>query len=169
MNLMRLPHRSASRAPARMALAWPALAAALLCGCLDSIVPGRTSSQAVIDLPKEEAVRPLAMPTKSFGIYQWNKDSTYETGLQHEISTLGTLPSYAMYFVDRDMGFPKAIVRFNMQRGIKTVLSQELMAYATRDDNHVLDSILAGRWDGYFRRFPRDARASKDLLYYRFG
>lgn len=183
MKLMRPPTLSASRLPARVAPLRPALAAVaprlagpviagvagfLLSACLGPVLPNG-SAQAVIELPKEEAARPLAMPTKSFGIYQWNKDSTYETGLQHEISTLGTLPSYAMYFVDKDMGFPKEIVRFNMQRGIKTVLSQELMAYATRDDNHVLDSILAGRWDAYFRRFAKEARASKDLLYYRFG
>lgn len=140
---------------------------ALLSACKNSLLP--SGGKAMVEFPREEDEQPIAAPSKAFGIYQWNKDSTYEYGLQHEIATLGTLPSYAMYFVDKDMGFPKDIVRFNMGRGIKTVLSQELMAYSTRDDLHTLDSILAGRWDGYFRRFARDAKASKDLLYYRFG
>lgn len=172
---MRAPTSLQSRVSARRAPSWPALAACvplaaslLLAACLGPVLPGG-SAKAVIELPKEDAAEPIAAPSKAFGIYQWNKDSTYESGLQHEISTLGTFPSYAMYFVDRDMGFPKDIVRFNNARGIKTVLSQELMAYSSRDDYHVLDSILAGRWDGYFRRFAKDARASKDMLYYRFG
>jgi hypothetical protein len=136
--------------------------------CLGPLLPGG-GSKAVVEIRKEAAEEPIAAPTKAFGIYQWNKDSTYESGLELEINTLGTTPSYAMYFVDRDMGFPKAIVRFNSARGIKSVLSQELIAYSDRYDYHTLDSIIHGRWDGYFRRFARDARAAKDIIYYRFG
>ena len=116
-----------------------------------------------------EAENPLAAPNKAFGIYQWNKDTSYEAGLQEEISALGTSPTYAMYFVDKDMGFPTEIVRLNAQRRINTVISQELRSYSQRNDYHVLDSVLAGRWDAYFRRFAKGARASHEIIYYRFG
>jgi mannan endo-1,4-beta-mannosidase len=149
--------------------------AALLAGCLGH-GPGEHAAVAAKEAAlgkaagsAEEAEKPLAGNAKAFGIYQWNKDSTYQSGLESEINALGTSPTYAMYFVDRDMGFPKDIVAFNSRRGIKSVLSQELVRYSNHDDIHTLDSILAGRWDGYFRRFAKDARASRDVIYYRFG
>src|SRR5690606_22644377 len=46
---------------------------------------------------------------------------------------------------------------------------QELESYSHRNDFHTLDSILAGRWDKYFRNFARDARAERQIIYYRFG
>jgi mannan endo-1,4-beta-mannosidase len=112
---------------------------------------------------------PLAGPTKAFGIYQWNKDYTYQGGLEEEISSLGTSPTYAMYFVDMDMAFPADIIRFNATRNIKTILSQELRRYSNREDVHALDSILAGKWDGHFRRLAKGAKASREVIYYRFG
>jgi len=120
-------------------------------------------------LPTRDAEPPIAVDSKAFGIYQWDKDSTYDAGLQNNINSIGTSPTYAMYFVDKDMGFPKDIVHFNALRNIRTVLSQELCSYSHKDDYHTLDSILAGRWDGYFRRFAREARASHQPIYYRFG
>lgn len=135
----------------------------LLAGCLDQ-------AQVKTAAPPSVAVEPtIAGEAKAFGIYQWNKDSTYQAGLESEINALGTTPTYAMYFVDKDMGFPKDIVHFNAVRNIKTVLSQELESYTNRDDTHVLDSILAGRWDGYFRRFAKEAKATHQTIYYRFG
>jgi hypothetical protein len=139
---------------------------ALLTGCLDRVPVDKTTLPAV---PAEEKPIAIADEAKAFGIYQWNKDSTYQAGLQSEINALGTSPRFAMYFVDKDMGFPKDIVHFNAERNIKTVLSQELESYSNRDDFHVLDSILAGRWDGYFRRFAKEARATHQVIYYRFG
>ena len=138
--------------------------AALLTGCLER---GPVEKPARAAVPEVEM--PIAGEAKAFGIYQWNKDSTYQTGLQSEINALGTSPKFAMYFVDKDMGFPKDIIHFNAERNIKTILSQELESYSNRDDFHVLDSILAGRWDGYFRRFAREAKASHQIIYYRFG
>jgi hypothetical protein len=159
----------------RSRLAWVCLpVAALLSGCLgqgsgsrvplEAKAPGTGKAQGSAE-PEE----PLAGSAKAFGIYQWNKDSTYQAGLESEINSLGISPTYAMYFVDRDMGFPKEIVAFNTRRGIKSVLSQELVRYSDHGDTHTLDSILAGRWDGYFRRFAKDARAARDIIYYRFG
>ena len=152
-----------------MAAAPRGMARTRLIARLDIKGPNATLSLAKDDKGDWTFVKPI--PTKA---NKWSVDGLLQSGVplvdlpaqlaQHEISTLGTLPSYAMYFVDRDMGFPKEIVRFNMQRGIKTVLSQELMAYATRDDNHVLDSILAGRWDAYFRRFAREQFNIPDKL-----
>ncbi len=136
----------------------------LLFGCVKQ-VPEVTLKA----LPVKEDLLPIVEDIKSFGIYQWNKDSTYDAGLLGEITALGTSPSYAMYFVDKDMGFPKDIVHFNAKRHIRTVLSQELVSYSNKDDYHTLDSILAGRWDGYFRQFAREARASHQPIYYRFG
>jgi len=153
----------------------------LLAGCLGHTPAGRASAGAKDSAlasgadtadpaaDPEEDGKPLAGSAKAFGIYQWNKDSSYQAGLQGEIVALGISPTYAMYFVDRDMGFPKDIVAFNTRRGIKSVLSQELVRYADHGDPHTLDSILAGRWDGYFRHFAKDARAAKDIIYYRFG
>jgi hypothetical protein len=142
---------------------WALLPAAALCaGCL---------GHAPLDKPgpDREKEKPLAGAAKAFGIYQWDKDSTYEAGLESEINALGTSPTYAMYFVDKDMGFPADIVEFNSRRGIKSVLSQELESYSDRGNPHELDSILAGRWDRWFRRFAQTARAAKDPIYYRFG
>ena len=169
-------------APVPLSLtAWACLSAAwLLAGCLGhtpadrapagSKDPSLASGAGAADpADPEEAEKPLAGSAKAFGIYQWNKDSTYQAGLQGEIDALGISPTYAMYFVDRDMGFPKDIVAFNTRRGIKSVLSQELVRYADHGDSHTLDSILSGRWDGYFRHFAKDARASRDIIYYRFG
>jgi mannan endo-1,4-beta-mannosidase len=136
----------------------------LFLGCLDRIPEPATQALPVVESPI-----PIASDSKTFGIYQWNKDSTYDAGLQSEINALGTSPSYAMYFVDKDMGFPKAIVHFNAKRNIRTVLSQELSSYSNREDYHTLDSILVGRWDTYFRRFAKEARASHQPIYYRFG
>jgi hypothetical protein len=134
-----------------------------LTGCLDRAPLEKAS---VPDVVEEQ---PIAGDAKAFGIYQWNKDSTYQFGLESEINALGTSPKYAMYFVDKDMGFPKDIIHYNAERNIKTILSQELESYSHRNDFHTLDSILAGRWDGYFRRFAREARASHQTIYYRFG
>lgn len=111
----------------------------------------------------------LVIDKKAFGIYQWNKDSSYDAGLQSEISAMGTSPTYAMYFVDKDMGFPKEIVHLNAKRNIRTVLSQELCQYSQKNDTHTLDSILAGKWDAYFHNFAKEARATHQPLYYRFG
>lgn len=152
-----------SMRPLTLALAGPTLAI-LMAGCqapapVEKAVPAIPASAPPV----------LAAEAKAFGIYQWNKDSTYQSGLQSEINALGTSPTYAMYFVDKDMGFPKDIVRFNTERNIKTVLSQELESYSHRNDFHTLDSILAGRWDKYFRNFARDARAERQIIYYRFG
>ena len=160
----------------RPAAAWLP-AAALLAGCLGHAPIERApagAKEAVSEKGDPSAdpdpeEKPLAGNAKAFGIYQWNKDSTYQAGLQGEIDALGISPTYAMYFVDRDMGFPKEIVAYNSRRGIKSVLSQELVRYADHGDAHTLDSILAGRWDGYFRRFAKDARAAHDIIYYRFG
>lgn len=138
--------------------------AAALTGCLEQ---GPVEMPARAAGPKVE--QPIAGEAKAFGIYQWNKDSTYQAGLQSEINALGTSPKFAMYFVDKDMGFPKDIIHFNAERNIRTILSQELESYSNRDDFHVLDSILAGRWDGYFRRFAKEAKASHQVIYYRFG
>ncbi len=146
-----------------MAAGFVALAA-LFIGCQEHL----PSSLDKTSLTKE-ALAPLTETSKAFGIYQWAKDSTYAAGLQSEINALGTSPSYAMYFVDRDGGFPKDIVHFNAQRKIHTILSQELVRYSARDDFHTLDSILTGRWDGYFHRFAKEARASHQPIYYRFG
>jgi hypothetical protein len=157
------PISAASRGGSLVRAAAIAAVSALLTGC-----PGHAPS-AKAEAAREGEEKPLAGDAKAFGIYQWNKDSTYQAGLESEINALGTSPTYAMYFVDKDMGFPKDIVGFNTQRGIKTVLSQELESYSNRDDFHVLDSILAGRGDGYFRRFAKDARAARDVIYYRFG
>jgi mannan endo-1,4-beta-mannosidase len=125
--------------------------------------------EVVKEEPIQEMQLPIIAANQTFGIYQWNKDSTYDAGLQSEINALGTSPSYAMYFVDKDMGFPKEIVHFNARRKIRTILSQELSSYSQQNDFHTLDSILAGRWDGYFRRFAKEARASHQPIYYRFG
>jgi len=159
--------------------AWAWLpAAGLLAGCLGHAPSGRAPSGANEPALAEDSEpaqdadadgKPLAGAAKAFGIYQWNKDSTYQAGLQGEIDALGISPTYAMYFVDRDMGFPKEIVAYNSRRGIKSVLSQELVRYADHGDTHTLDSILSGRWDGYFRRFAKEARAAGDIIYYRFG
>jgi mannan endo-1,4-beta-mannosidase len=140
----------------------PFLLAPFFVACLGPSLPVHNN------LAVTEEERP-SVAAKAFGIYQWVKDSTYGAGLQDEISALGTSPTYAMYFVDRDMEFPAEIVRFNSGRNIKTVLSQELRRYSNRDDYHVLDSILAGGWDGYFHRFARAARAQNYPIYYRFG
>ncbi|MEO7425204.1 MAG: hypothetical protein ABI036_08450, partial [Fibrobacteria bacterium] len=114
-----------------------------LTGCLDR---APLEKAPVPDVAEEQ---PIAGDAKAFGIYQWNKDSTYQFGLESEINALGTSPKYAMYFVDKDMGFPKDIIHYNAERNIKTILSQELESYSHRNDFHTLDSILAGRWDGY--------------------
>jgi Glycosyl hydrolase family 26 len=106
---------------------------------------------------------------KSFGIYQWDKQRSYGDGLDQEIASLGTAPSYALYFVDRSMGYPAEIVSFNARRSIRTIVTQELMDYTVGWDATVLDSILAGKWDGYFRKFAKQARASHTMVYYRFG
>ena len=131
----------------------------------ESSLPG-TEDPSLSGSDREE---PMAESNKAFGIYQWNKDSTYQDGLQGEISSLGTSPTYAMYFMDIDMAFPKDIIRFNATRNINTILSQELRRYSNREDAHALDSILAGKWDGQFRRFAREAKASREVIYYRFG
>lgn len=154
--------RRGARSIARAWYSLLAVAALPLAGCLDR-------APAEKPVPAAEEPKPIAAEAKAFGIYQWNKDSTYQAGLESEINALGTSPTYAMYFVDKDMGFPKDIVAFNNKRGIKSVLSQELESYTDRGNPHVLDSILNGRWDGYFRRFAKDARAAKSVIYYRFG
>src|SRR5690349_20328123 len=103
---------------------WMWIFAPALAGCLGPSLPVKPAPAPAEEAAEED--NPFASSAKAFGIYQWNKDSTYESGLQWEISTLGTSPSYALYFVDVDMGFPADIVRFNSQRNIKTVISQEL-------------------------------------------
>lgn len=162
INLMRLSFRNLLSAASAL------LPVSLLMGCLDRM-PEPVANGSEASVPAKESEPPIAADSKAFGIYQWDKDSTYDAGLQNNINSIGTSPTYAMYFVDKDMGFPKDIVHFNAVRNIRTVLSQELCSYAHKDDYHTLDSILAGRWDGYFRRFAREARASHQPIYYRFG
>ncbi len=111
----------------------------------------------------------LKTDPKSFGIYQWDKQRSYGEGLDLEINHLGAPPSYALYFIDREMGFPSEIVTYNAERNIRTIVTQELMDYSEGWNASVLDSIQKGAWDGYFRMFARQARASGALIYYRFG
>jgi len=111
----------------------------------------------------------LRHDAKSFGIYQWNKDQSYGDGLDQEISNLGTAPAYALYFVDKAMGFPKAIVLSNNDRKIRTIVTQELMEYSVGWDAGILDSINSGKWDAYFRTFAREAKSVGEWVYYRFG
>ncbi len=127
--------------------------------------------RAFIQSPSAQSashVAPRAQPVKSFGIYQWNKHSDYEQGLMEEISTIGITPSYAMYFIDRNMPFPSQIVKFNATRNIRTIVTQELCTYGG-DNFQVLDSILAGEWDGYFRGVAKSAKKFGQPVYYRFG
>ena len=126
--------------------------AALLTACVEHF-PAVTVTTKMDEGKESDSV--MMIDKKAFGIYQWNKDSTYDAGLQSEISAMGTSPTYAMYFVDKDMGFPKEIVHFNAKRNIRTVLSQELCRYSQKNDKHTLDSILAGKWDAYFHSFAK--------------
>jgi Glycosyl hydrolase family 26 len=106
---------------------------------------------------------------KAFGIYQWDKERSYGDGLDQEIAHLGTAPGYALYFVDKGMGFPTEVVKLNAKRNIRTIVTQELERYGQAWDPTQLDSILAGRWDAYFRKFAQKAKATKEVVYYRFG
>ncbi len=154
---------------------WPyyvfcVLLAAWHWGCL-----GKPSNLSLSEEPKENKegkdIKDSALNSwhKEFGIYQWDKDSSYAGGLQQDINRIGISPKYALYFVDKERGFPKEIVEFNESQHIHTVLSQELCTYADKDNPHILDSILQGKWDAYFHRFAKAAKASNQIVYYRFG
>src|SRR4051812_8787596 len=109
---------SPSRALARLLRCAPLGLISFLAGCLHHAPPEKTGtavreiSKAMDELDEGGTSREKALADdaalltadyKAFGIYQWNKDSTYAAGLQEEISTMGTSPTFAMYFVDRDM------------------------------------------------------------------
>ena len=79
------------------------------------------------------------------------------------------MPSYAMYFVDKDMGFPKDIVRFNTMRGIKTVLSQELMAYSTGTTSTPWTPSWRAAGTAISAASPRTRGPPRTCIYYRFG
>jgi hypothetical protein len=106
---------------------------------------------------------------KSFGLYQWDKTATYQVGLEKEISALGTPPTYSLYFVDFRRGFPRDVMEFNARRNILTVVSQEFRRYGDRWDGHVLDSVLAGKQDAYFRKFAQEAKKYRHVVYFRLG
>lgn len=115
------------------------------------------------------ALAPKVIKPKAFGIYQWDKERNYADGLDQEITQIGSAPGYALYFVDQKMGFPTEIVKLNAKRNIRTIVTQEIEQYGEPWNPTLLDSILAGRWDAYFRKFAQKARASGVTVYYRFG
>ncbi len=139
----------------------------------------RSAEAAIGEMRWRETLPALPVPAqdtgvlhqdpKAFGIYQWDKQRSYGEGLKEEIAHLGTPPSYTLYFVDKSMGYPKDIVRFNADRNIRTIVTQELMEYSQGWNADMLDSINGGRWDAYFRKFARAARSAGTVVYYRFG
>ena len=114
--------------------------------------------------------KPLGLSgKKSFGLYQWDKNHSYQTGLLSDIALLGTQPAYVIYFVDLERGFPDEIIRFNAKNHIKTLVTQELSLYSQGWNDHILPEISAGKWDAYFKSFALSARKFPGTVFYRFG
>ncbi len=147
---------------------FPWLPAAMGLWCWSCQAPAPQNTSTADDTPPPADSSDLGIK-KSFGMYQWDKDASYGDGLTREIMALGTPPSYALYFVDLQRGFPGDVVRFNAERNIQSIVTQELCAYGQDWDPRILSEILQGHWDGYFRNFARAAKNFHGIVYYRFG
>jgi hypothetical protein len=164
--------------PGKTEFVGTALAWAVLSSCQPSppVIPAaqaQTPSAPQARIPLKispaSAEKPVAGPKKAFGIYQWYKNASYQDGITQEIEALGTPPTYALYFVDMRRGFPHDVVGFNAARNIQTIVTQELSVYGEGWNEKILRDIAKGKWDGYFRRFARSAKAYRGVVYYRFG
>jgi len=109
---------------------------------------------------------------KPWGIYQilWT-GRQYKTQLGKQLSLLGGRPSYVTFFRDLKRSFPSTLVKYNNTKGLKTIISLELLVWRfnSGNENDYLARIIAGKYDAFFRKWALAARKTKIPVILRFG
>jgi mannan endo-1,4-beta-mannosidase len=83
----------------------------------------------------------------------------------------GATPGYVLWFLQIDDPFPSEKAGVLAGRGIRMVISMNLMSVSSSDvrNDTILSEICIGMWDSTLAAFARDAAVVGESMYLRFG
>ncbi len=103
-----------------------------------------------------------------WGLYQiYTGASRFEVALDETLSELDSAPQYLMFYRDLGRGFPRRGCEIIRERGATPILSLELWHWGSGANS--LPDIRSGRFDAFFRKWARDAKAYEGPVFLRFG
>lgn len=106
-----------------------------------------------------------------FGFFSSKLWNDYSESLKDEIAVFGAVPGYVLWYIQFGDDFPLNIAEHNREMDIYTVINQDLKSdqFSPEQNDRILQEIVDGKWDEYFRRFASQLSEIKTKVYYRFG
>jgi hypothetical protein len=106
-----------------------------------------------------------------FGFFSSRLWNDYEESLRDEIAVFGAVPGYILWYIQFGDDFPVKIAEHNKKLDIFTVINQDLKSdqFSLQQNEKILEEIVDGKWDDYFRRFASQVSETQIEVFYRFG
>jgi mannan endo-1,4-beta-mannosidase len=133
-------------------------------GLLISIGAAVVAAPFLLSADRDQSRRPL-----EWGIYQiYVGAPRFRAMLDGEMAKLASKPDYVMFYRDLDRTFPKKGVDIIRSVGATPIISLELWKWHDAKVKQ-LPRIVAGEFDGFFRKWAEDAKKDGRRVLLRFG
>jgi hypothetical protein len=120
----------------------------------------------------DENSSPAPLSNKErFGFFDPELYNRFSGHLDSLSRIFGASPAYMLWFLQIDDRFPEEKVRYNADRGIRTVISMNIKSLKidqARNDT-LLAEIIQGTWDSTLTAFAQAAMQAGTTVYLRFG